>query len=112
MRRQGPYGVEFDVETINEYQDREAHEARQEATAEHLERFGERMPTERKTGMTDQQEDQIIAAVDRDDYTGICKECWAEIGECEPDTRDRMCEACGKRAVFGAEQLLSMLYGY
>ena len=56
-------------------------------------------------------EDRVIEAVARDDYTGFCVACGAEQGCCEPDARKYRCEACGQRAVYGAEQLLFALIG-
>ena len=52
--------------------------------------------------------EQIINAIERDDYTGICTSCGAEQGGCEPDARKYECEACGMRTVYGAEELLFM----
>ncbi len=53
--------------------------------------------------------DQVIAAIQRDDYTGICRECGAERGMCEPDARKYRCESCGAMEVYGAEELLLMI---
>jgi len=50
--------------------------------------------------------DQVIAAIERDDHTGICKACGSEQGGCEPDARNYKCEDCGKLEVFGAEECL------
>ena len=50
--------------------------------------------------------DQILAAAERDDNTGICKACGEEQGCCEPDARKYECEACGENEVYGAEELL------
>lgn len=50
--------------------------------------------------------DQVIDAVERDDYTGICIACGAERGECEPDARRYECYECGQMKVYGAEELL------
>jgi hypothetical protein len=52
--------------------------------------------------------DAILAAIERDDYTGFCTACGAEADSCEPDARNYKCESCGKREVFGAEELLIM----
>jgi len=49
---------------------------------------------------------RILRACERDDYTGFCKACGSEQGGCEPDARNYVCENCGKRAVFGAEEML------
>jgi len=50
--------------------------------------------------------DQVIAAVQRDDETGICVLCGNEQGNCEPDARKYKCDACGRNAVFGAPELM------
>jgi hypothetical protein len=43
------------------------------------------------------------------DNPGICIACGADADGCEPDARKYKCEACGERAVYGAEELLIML---
>lgn len=53
--------------------------------------------------------DQIMEAVERDEGIGICIACGSEQGECEPDARRYMCESCGERKVYGAEELLFMV---
>jgi hypothetical protein len=50
--------------------------------------------------------DQIMAAVEADDYIGICRACGEEQSGCEPDARNYECESCGAHEVFGAEELL------
>ena len=50
--------------------------------------------------------DQVLAAVERDDGTGICEACGEEQGGCEPDARGYVCESCGAEAVYGAEECL------
>ena len=40
---------------------------------------------------------------------GICVACGADREGCEPDARNYECYECGKRAVFGAEELLLYL---
>ena len=50
--------------------------------------------------------DQVLQAVERDDYTGICVLCGHEQGNCEPDARKYACENCERKSVFGAEELL------
>jgi len=53
--------------------------------------------------------DEIMAAIERDDYTGFCIKCGAEHSECEPDAREYECyEGCGN-TVYGAEELLIMV---
>lgn len=37
---------------------------------------------------------------------GLCVECGEEATGCEPDARNYKCEACGKRQVFGAAEVL------
>lgn len=49
---------------------------------------------------------RIIRAIEEDNYTGFCVACGSEQGGCEPDARNYECENCGKRSVFGAEELL------
>jgi hypothetical protein len=55
-------------------------------------------------------EDRIIEAVERQmtslDDPGLCIECGEEQGGCEPDARRCKCQACGKRGVYGAQELL------
>jgi hypothetical protein len=50
--------------------------------------------------------DQIMQACEADDCRGFCTACGAEAYGVEPDARGYVCECCGKRAVFGAEELL------
>ena len=52
--------------------------------------------------------DAVMAAAEAGDGTGFCRACGNEQGECEPDARRRVCEACGKPQVYGAEELLIM----
>jgi predicted RNA-binding Zn-ribbon protein involved in translation (DUF1610 family) len=37
---------------------------------------------------------------------GICIACGEETDGCEPDARNYLCDNCGERQVFGAEELL------
>jgi hypothetical protein len=39
---------------------------------------------------------------------GYCIACGASRDGCEPDARKYPCEECGKRAVYGAQELLLM----
>ena len=39
---------------------------------------------------------------------GFCLECGEQADGCEPDAREYECECCGKRAVFGASEVLLM----
>lgn len=58
--------------------------------------------------------DRIIDAIERRDTTldnpGLCVACGNEQGGCEPDAREYKCENCGKRTVYGPEELLIMGY--
>ena len=38
----------------------------------------------------------------------ICMNCGEEHFEVEPDARKYLCESCGKKAVYGAEEALLM----
>jgi hypothetical protein len=40
------------------------------------------------------------------DNPGFCVKCGNEQEGCEPDARRYECEACGAKAVYGAEELL------
>ena len=55
-------------------------------------------------------EERILEACERHrtslDDPGFCLACGNEQGGCEPDARRYECEACGERAVYGAEELL------
>lgn len=52
--------------------------------------------------------DRVMAACEADDNLGFCIACGDEAFGVEPDARRYECEACGERAVFGAEELLIM----
>jgi hypothetical protein len=41
------------------------------------------------------------------DNPGFCIACGEEADGCEPDARRYKCEACGERAVYGADELLT-----
>lgn len=43
-----------------------------------------------------------------EDSGGFCTHCGAETYNVGPDARKYACEACGSRAVYGAEELLMM----
>ena len=55
--------------------------------------------------------DRVMAALARDDDTGFCLACGAEVSGVEPDARERVCEACGEPKVFGAEEMLYLSGG-
>ena len=54
--------------------------------------------------------DRVMEACERYmttlDNPGFCIACGEEADGCEPDARGYECEACGKRKVYGAEELL------
>ena len=50
--------------------------------------------------------DQILEACEADDCRGFCLACGAEASGVESDARKYRCETCGKRAVYGAEELM------
>ena len=51
-------------------------------------------------------EEQILEAVQSDDYMGFCRACGAQAYGVEPDARNYECEECGAREVYGAEEFL------
>ena len=54
--------------------------------------------------------DRVLDATKREmfglDNPGFCIECGSEQEGCEPDARNYVCECCGKRAVYGAAEIL------
>lgn len=42
------------------------------------------------------------------DMIGFCIECGEPQDMCEPDARERPCEACGQSTVYGAQEILIM----
>lgn len=59
--------------------------------------------------------DRLIDAAQRRlqslDNPGFCVACGCEQGGCEPDARRYLCETCGQRQVYGADELLIMGVG-
>lgn len=57
--------------------------------------------------------ERVAEAVERQQTTldnpGFCVACGEDAEECEPDAERYECESCGKRAVYGAEELLLMV---
>lgn len=53
---------------------------------------------------------RLEAAIEDDSYAGFCIACGADAEGCEPDAREYKCEGCGERKVFGAEELVLMLF--
>jgi len=52
--------------------------------------------------------ERVEELIQEADNGGLCIECGAERSNCEPDAERYLCENCGQRAVYGAEQLLLM----
>ena len=50
--------------------------------------------------------DDLIAALESDEYIGFCLACGAEAYCVEPDAENYRCEDCGRNAVQGAENVL------
>ena len=50
--------------------------------------------------------EQVMEAVEADDYRGFCLACGADAHGVEPDARRIRCENCGQPQVYGAEELL------
>lgn len=57
--------------------------------------------------------ERVVDAVERHlsslDNPGFCVLCGEDHEGCEPDARKYPCDHCGKRAVYGAEELLLYL---
>lgn len=51
---------------------------------------------------------ELCQAIERDDCTGFCIHCGFEQSGVEPDAQKYECEACERRGVYGAEQLVLM----
>ncbi len=45
-----------------------------------------------------------------EEYDGFCITCgeWTS-GGCEPDAREYRCDSCGRRTVYGAEELIFLI---
>lgn len=58
--------------------------------------------------------DRVSEAVERQmtslDNLGFCIHCGEESQGVEPDAREHECEHCGENGVYGAEELLMMLF--
>ena len=50
--------------------------------------------------------DRIIAACESGDDVGFCIACGEETYGVEPDMRRGVCESCGEKKVFGAQELI------
>jgi len=54
--------------------------------------------------------DTVMQACEQDDNLGFCLACGAEAYGVEPDARKYECECCEKHAVYGAPELLLMMF--
>ncbi len=58
--------------------------------------------------------ERLIEAVERRntslDNPGICTICGADVEGVEPDARNYVCEHCGRPGVYGADELLIMIF--
>ena len=56
--------------------------------------------------------DRLMEAIVRRNRTldnpGFCIDCGEESNSCEPDAREYECDDCGKRKVYGAEEIAFM----
>ncbi len=50
--------------------------------------------------------DDVMDAIESDDCQGFCIDCGEMAYNVEPDARNYECESCGKRMVFGSEEIL------
>jgi hypothetical protein len=50
--------------------------------------------------------EQVMEAIENDEYAGFCLACGEQADGVEPDARNYVCESCGARQVFGAEEIL------
>jgi hypothetical protein len=50
--------------------------------------------------------DEVIESAHEGDGTGYCLACGESRECCEPDARNYECDSCGKRQVFGAEEII------
>jgi len=54
--------------------------------------------------------DAVERAMTTTDNPGFCLACGADADGCEPDARGLECEVCGESAVYGAEELLLVIF--
>jgi hypothetical protein len=54
--------------------------------------------------------ERVRAAVERGtfglDNPGFCINCGLETDDCEPDARSYVCDECGQKTVYGAEEIM------
>jgi hypothetical protein len=55
---------------------------------------------------------RLVEMVSQDEMAGFCLACGEEAYNVEPDARGYTCEHCGKKKVFGAEELLIKAGGF
>lgn len=67
---------------------------------------GTTMVQQLKCGLTI---DDVMQAVEEDEYTGFCTACGEEAYNVEPDACRYTCESCGEPKVYGAQELLLMM---
>lgn len=53
--------------------------------------------------------ENIMEVIKEDGYFGFCLACGEQAENIEPDARNYECDVCGKRKVFGAEEILLMM---
>jgi len=53
---------------------------------------------------------EVLEAAEEDENTGFCILCGAEAEGVEPDAQCYICEMCGEKSVFGAQELVVMGY--
>ena len=52
---------------------------------------------------------RVLRLVQADDYDGLCIACGESASNVEPDARHYPCPACGRREVYGAEEILMVI---
>jgi hypothetical protein len=55
--------------------------------------------------------EQLMTAIESEEYIGFCLACGAEQDGVEPDARGYDCDTCDAPRVYGAEELLMMGIG-
>jgi hypothetical protein len=53
--------------------------------------------------------EQVMSAIESGEYAGFCLACGEQADGVEPDARNYLCESCGARKVYGAEEILMMI---
>lgn len=54
--------------------------------------------------------ERVMEACESGDNMGFCLACGEEAFGVEPDARKYECESCGEKRVYGAEELLIMMW--